>query len=88
MLTIYIRRRASTYKCYGQKSWSQLPQTLFCPQQDIFKTSIILFNFFSGSGSFHRVSYQTNNRYFLRVFNEELLDFNQFNECHYTQNNH
>ena len=75
MLSIYIRRRASTYKCYDQKSWSQLSQTLLYPQQDIFKVFCLFvhhfLSFFSGSGSFHGVSYQTNNHYFgLKKSNE------------------
>ena len=80
MLTIHIRRRARTYKCYGQKSLSQLPQTLFRPQQDVFKNFCLFvyhFLFFLVHAAFTEyLIKQTTAIFFAVFFKEEPLDFN------------
>lgn len=94
MLTIYeyIRRRAK----YVQILWSEklvaiTPDTILSTTR-YFQNILPLCPSFSLLSRFRQLFTEylikPTLANFFAFFNEELLDFNQFTECHYTQNNH
>jgi hypothetical protein len=48
----------------------------------------IIFSFFPIQAAFTEYLIKPTLAIFFAFFNEELLDFNQFTDCHYTQNTH